>query len=642
MYLLLVRTMALAALAALPVSAQLRGIKTVFIIVMENHNWSDFKDAPNAPYINGTLLPQASHAEGYNNPPGNHPSLPNYLWLEAGANFGIYDDNEPAINHQSTTSHLVTQLNNAGISWKTYQEDISGNNCPLSGVNAYAPKHNPFIYFDDVTNGNNPNSAYCIAHVRPFYELGQDLQSNNVARYVFITPNLCDDGHDACAPQYDAVAQSDNWLAANVPSILNSTAYQNGGALFITWDEGEGSDGPIGLIALSPLAKGAGYSSANYYTHGSLLRTVEEIFGVGALRDAAAQNDLSDLFGAAILKQGPPEAPQNLTASAGDSQVALNWNASTGANSYNLKRGYNSGGPYTGITSINSTSYVDTGIGNGSTVYYIVTAVNLSGESGNSPEANATPNVLPPASPSNLNATAGDSQITVTWNAAQGASSFNLKRGIYSGGYDSLVASGITTTSFTDTTVANGTTYYYVVTSVNTSGESGNSNEANATPGSTGLTPILLINVGGDYAGSYVSDNGFSGGRTGATSANIDLSNAANPAPQAVYQTWRTGSRRSPNFSYVLTGLNADTNYTLRLHFAENSVSSPGQRIFDVLLNGNKVLDRFDIVSAAGGEHTAVIETFNVTADENGQISLTFSAVTANNPPVVNGIEVDQ
>ncbi len=285
--------LACATLAALPIEAQLSNVNRVFIVVMENHNWSQFKGAANAPYINNTLLPQASHAEQYYNPPGLHPSLPNYLWLEAGTNFGITNDNDPSSNHQSTTAHLVTQLNNAGISWKTYQEDISGTTCPLTSVNLYAPKHNPFVYFDDVTNTNNPNSANCIAHVRPFPELATDLQNNTVAQYVFITPNLCDDGHDSCAPVNDPIRQTDNWLAANIPAILNSTAYQSSGALFITWDEGVGGDGPIGMMVLSSSAKGGGYSNTIHYTHGSLLRTVEEIFGVGLLGDAAGQTDLS-------------------------------------------------------------------------------------------------------------------------------------------------------------------------------------------------------------------------------------------------------------------------------------------------------------------------------------------------------------
>src|SRR5580700_2100588 len=96
-------------------------IRTVFLILMENHNWTgdgnmDIKGNPAAPYINKTLLPMASHAGRYYNPPGNHPSLPNYLWLEAGTNFGIYDDNPPSQDHQGTHKHLVTQMEKAGIS----------------------------------------------------------------------------------------------------------------------------------------------------------------------------------------------------------------------------------------------------------------------------------------------------------------------------------------------------------------------------------------------------------------------------------------------------------------------------------------------------------------------------------------------
>src|SRR5439155_8091684 len=110
-------------------------IRTVFLIVMENTDWSSIKGSSSAPYINGTLLPRAAHAEQYYNPPSNHPSLPNYLWLEAGTNFGILDDNDPAQNAQSTTSHLVTMLEAAGITWQTYQEDegsgaFDGTYCP--------------------------------------------------------------------------------------------------------------------------------------------------------------------------------------------------------------------------------------------------------------------------------------------------------------------------------------------------------------------------------------------------------------------------------------------------------------------------------------------------------------------------------
>lgn len=265
---------------------------------MENHNWSSIQGNPSAPYINKTLLPQASYALNYHNPPGNHPSLPNYLWLEAGTNFGIHNDGLPSDNHQSTTQHLVTLLSNAGISWMAYDENISGNYCPLTAHDLYSPRHNPMLYFNDVTNNNDWKSAYCIAHVRPFGQLATDLKNNTVAHYNFITPNLCDDMHNSsgCATQ-DPVKNGDTWLSKVIPTIMASKAYQDGGVIMITWDESDSGDAPIGMIVLSPFAKGHGYTNKIYYTHSSTLRTIEEIFGVKPLLgDAAKSTDLSDLF----------------------------------------------------------------------------------------------------------------------------------------------------------------------------------------------------------------------------------------------------------------------------------------------------------------------------------------------------------
>lgn len=264
-------------------------IKTVFVIVMENTNWSDITSSQ-TPYLANTLVPLGAHAEQYYNPPGNHPSLPNYLWLEAGTNFGISDDGDPATYHQGTTRHLTALLQQKKIPWKAYEEDISGTDCPLENTGNYVVRHDPFAFFDDVTGNMDSQSSYCIQHIRPYSELATDLAHNSVARYNFITPNTCDDTHDC--PLQDG----DTWLSHEVPAILNSRAYRDGGVLFITWDEAGTGDGPIGLIALSPFAK-PHYANTIHYTHSSLLRTLEEIFGVSPLLgDAANAQDLGDLF----------------------------------------------------------------------------------------------------------------------------------------------------------------------------------------------------------------------------------------------------------------------------------------------------------------------------------------------------------
>jgi hypothetical protein len=103
--------------------------------------------------------------------------------------------------------------------------------------------------------------------------------------------------HDACAPLDDQVAQGDAWLASSLPMIVTSQTYLNGGAVFLTWDEGEVGGGPTGMIVLSPAAKGHGYTNDVHYDHSSLLRSLQEIFKVGPLlRNAANATDLSDLF----------------------------------------------------------------------------------------------------------------------------------------------------------------------------------------------------------------------------------------------------------------------------------------------------------------------------------------------------------
>src|SRR5260221_11945469 len=147
----------------------LADVRTVFVIVMENQNWADILACTNCPYINRTLIPLASHANQYYNPPGLHPSLPNYLWLEGGTNFGIFDDRQPTyIAPIVTENHFVTLLNNAGISWKAYEEGITGLTCPYTDIyqTDYIARHDPFVYFYDVRN-----FAYCTSHIRPYSEL---------------------------------------------------------------------------------------------------------------------------------------------------------------------------------------------------------------------------------------------------------------------------------------------------------------------------------------------------------------------------------------------------------------------------------------------------------------------------------------
>lgn len=323
----------LATAIATQAQTQMRHVKHVFIVLMENHNWTgdnsgasfgdpDLKGSSLAPYIN-SLIPVAAHAEQYFNPPGNHPSLPNYLWLEAGTNFGILKDIRPKQAHIRTNLHLVDLLENASITWKAYAEPDFGNpdftDCPLD-FSEVDVNHVPFGYFSDVSDHFSPSAARCIAHVKPYSHLATDLASGTActpalitsgtscyAQYNFITPNLCHDGHEGVSPcdpnePADNTLRGDTWLKdIGVPAITGSKVYPKDGVLFILWDEGEDSgfpDGPIAMFVLSPFAK-TDFQNTTHYDHSSMLKTFQEIFGVTPLLGGAANattNDLSNFF----------------------------------------------------------------------------------------------------------------------------------------------------------------------------------------------------------------------------------------------------------------------------------------------------------------------------------------------------------
>ncbi len=181
-----------------------------------------------------------------------------------------------------------------------------------------------------------------------------------------------------------------------------------------------------------------------------------------------------------------PAAPSGLAASSGDARVALTWNPSMNANSYTVKRGTASGAESTIATSLATTSFTDATVANGTTYYYVVTAVGSGGESGNSNEASATPvaaaPVTPPAAPTALAAATGPGakKISLTWSASAGATSYMVARSQTSGGPYTTIASGLTGTTYQNTGLAGGATYYYVVMAVNSGGTSGTSNQASA------------------------------------------------------------------------------------------------------------------------------------------------------------------
>jgi hypothetical protein len=177
-----------------------------------------------------------------------------------------------------------------------------------------------------------------------------------------------------------------------------------------------------------------------------------------------------------------PQPPAQPVATPGEGQVVLAWSASGFATSYHVKRATNTGGPYATIAVVTTTNYLDVAVTNGVRYYYVVSAANSAGESVNSAEVNAMPQQFPPAAPTGLTAFARNSEIALSWNVVSGAASYNVKRSTNSSGPYTTVASGVVSVAYTDTGLANGTTYYYVVSGVNAAGEGPNSTQVPATP----------------------------------------------------------------------------------------------------------------------------------------------------------------
>jgi fibronectin type 3 domain-containing protein len=302
------------------------------------------------------------------------------------------------------------------------------------------------------------------------------------------------------------------------------------------------------------------------------------------------------LSGAQIAALAAPIQTTGLTATAGNGQASLTWNATTGATSYTVRRATTSGGAYTVIASgISATSYTDTGLNNGTAYYYVVTPANASDDGANSAEASTA---TIPAAPTGLTATGGTGgtgQIALTWNASTGATSYNVLRATTANGVYTVVATGLTATSYTDTGLSSGTTYYYAVTAANGSGSSPNSAQVNAITAPAAPTGLAASGSSAQIALSWTAS-------TGATSYSVLRATTAN----GTYTTVATGLTGT---SYTDTGLTSGTTY----YYAVTATNGSG--------------------SSANSTQVSAITTpaspGNVTATAgNGQVALNWSAST--------------
>ena len=373
---LLLVSAALAA-ALLPTGGRARAQSTftpppighVFIVMLENEDQSaSFGPSSPATYLAHTLPSMGELLPNYFGI--GHQSLDNYVALVSGqgpnpvtqADCQVYTDVTPGTIgadgqatgmgcvYPSAVSTVANQLVAKGLTWRGYMEDMGNSTtesrtCRHPALNSqddtqsasagdqYAARHNPFVYFH-----SNIDSPMCNADDVPYDQLAGDLRSvDTTPNYAFITPNLCDDGHDApCKDGRPGGLQgADQFLQTLIPQILASPAYQKDGLLVVTFDESHsGADaccgeqaantpnaggttqgaggGKVGAVLLSRFIA-AGTVNPTAYNHYSLLRSVEDLFGVSHLGYAAAtglQAFGADVYNAPGAATGPsPSAP---------------------------------------------------------------------------------------------------------------------------------------------------------------------------------------------------------------------------------------------------------------------------------------------------------------------------------------------
>jgi phosphatidylinositol-3-phosphatase len=254
--------------------------KHIVVILFENKEFGSVIGSPNMPYFNvlaetNTLLTQHYAT--------THPSLPNYISLISGDTQGITSDCEDCFVNAPS---LPDQIEQSGRTWKTYQQSMPSP-CFLGSTLAYAQKHNPFLYFDAI----RLDAERCNQSVVPLDQLDVDLVSGFLPNYAFIMPNLCYSSHDC------ALELADAWLNTLLDKLVPALdATDEPYLVIISWDEGQGdhsccglpaeAGGRVATILVSPQARN-NFQDDTPYSHYSLLKTIEEAWGLPYLGHAA-------------------------------------------------------------------------------------------------------------------------------------------------------------------------------------------------------------------------------------------------------------------------------------------------------------------------------------------------------------------
>ena len=265
----------------------------VFLIVEENHSYSDVVGNPGMPYFNSLIAKYGLATQYFAD---THPSLPNYFMLTTGATIALDDTFSATV----TQNNVVRALIGGGKTWKCYAESLPSVGYLGANVTPYIKDHNPCTYFSDVIN-----SSTQAANVVPFTQFATDTTNSTLPNYGLIIPDLQNDAHD-CPPglttcnDAQKLANTDLWLQNNLAPFLASPAFANS-LVILTFDEGQPTDlahggGQVSTIIMSPKSK-VGYKSTTFYQHESTLRLMMKVLAVSDLPGAAAAApDMGEFF----------------------------------------------------------------------------------------------------------------------------------------------------------------------------------------------------------------------------------------------------------------------------------------------------------------------------------------------------------
>ena len=256
---------------------------------MENHGYGDVVGSGSAPYLS-SLARRCGIATNYDSVA--HPSLPNYIAATSGQSGSALDrfltDCSPSPDCSTSARSIFAQA----PSWRAYEQSMPGP-CHRRDSGEYAVRHNPPPYYRSLRG--------CARFDVPIDRFHRDLVDGSLPAFAFVTPNVCNDTHDC------PIETGDRWLSGIIPELIGSSAYRAGHTVvFITYDEGEGggechasgggSSCHVPTVVVSPSTP-AGKTSAEPFTHYSLLRTAEDLLGLPHLGAAAGAPSMAPAFG---------------------------------------------------------------------------------------------------------------------------------------------------------------------------------------------------------------------------------------------------------------------------------------------------------------------------------------------------------